>query len=165
MRARLCPLNSGWWVDTKIFFYTYQGLVSENQWRYLLCTLIDFSSVQSLIRVWLFVTPWIAACQASLSITNSQSLLKVMSNSLQPHGLQHARLPYPSLSYGVHSHSDPLSRWCHPTILSTVVPLNICKYEEINLLVKETNIRKGKKSKKGWSLGRGDGQMYILEGL
>ena len=38
-----------------------------------------FSSVQSLSRVQLFVTPWIAARQASLSITNSQSLLKLMS--------------------------------------------------------------------------------------
>ena len=36
-------------------------------------------SVQSLSRVWLFVTPWPAACQASLSITNSRSLLKLMS--------------------------------------------------------------------------------------
>ena len=40
---------------------------------------IQFSSVQSLSRVWLFVTPWIAALQASLSITNSRSLLKPMS--------------------------------------------------------------------------------------
>ena len=38
-----------------------------------------FSSVQSLSHVWLFVTPWTAARQASLSITNSQSLLKLMS--------------------------------------------------------------------------------------
>ena len=35
-------------------------------------------SVQSLSRVWLFATPWIAACQASPSITNSQSILKLM---------------------------------------------------------------------------------------
>ena len=40
------------------------------------------SSVQSLSRVWLFVTPWITACQASLSITNSQSLPKLMSIEL-----------------------------------------------------------------------------------
>ena len=40
---------------------------------------IQFSSVQSLSRVRLFATPWIAACQASLSITNSWSLLKLMS--------------------------------------------------------------------------------------
>ena len=40
---------------------------------------VCLSSVQSLSRVWLFATPWIAAHQASLSITNSQSLLKLMS--------------------------------------------------------------------------------------
>ena len=40
---------------------------------------VQFSSVQSLSRVWLFATPWIAARQASLSITNSQSSLKLMS--------------------------------------------------------------------------------------
>ena len=40
---------------------------------------IQFSSVQFLSRVWLFVTPWAAACQASLSFTISQSLLKLMS--------------------------------------------------------------------------------------
>ena len=39
----------------------------------------QFSSVQSLSSVWLFATPWITACQASLSITNSQSLLKLVS--------------------------------------------------------------------------------------
>ena len=41
-----------------------------------------FSSVQSLSPVWLLATPWTAACQASLSITNSQSLLKLMSIEL-----------------------------------------------------------------------------------
>ena len=40
---------------------------------------IQFSSVQSLSRVWLFATPWIAAHPASLSITNSQTLLKLLS--------------------------------------------------------------------------------------
>ena len=40
---------------------------------------VHFSSVQSLSHVWLFVTPWITARQASLSITNSQSSLKLMS--------------------------------------------------------------------------------------
>ena len=45
----------------------------------LFLAIFFFSSVQSLRRVWLFVTPWTAACQASLSITNSQNLLKLMS--------------------------------------------------------------------------------------
>ena len=44
-----------------------------------------------------------------------------MSNSLWPHGLQHARLPFPSLSVGVCSNSFPLSWWCHPTISSFIV--------------------------------------------
>ena len=47
-----------------------------------ICNTTLFSSVQSLSRVRLFVTPWIAACQASLSITNSQSLLKCISIEL-----------------------------------------------------------------------------------
>ena len=44
-----------------------------------LCECSHFSSVQSLSHVWLFATPWTAACQASLSITNSRSLPKLMS--------------------------------------------------------------------------------------
>ena len=44
-----------------------------------ICICVQFSSVQSLSRVWLFATPWTTACQASLSITNSWSLPKLMS--------------------------------------------------------------------------------------
>ena len=47
--------------------------------KYLFYLSVQFSSVQSLSRVWLFVTPWTTACQASLSITNSWSLTKPMS--------------------------------------------------------------------------------------
>ena len=57
-----------------------------------------FSSVQSLRRVQLFVTPWTAARQTSLSITNSRSLLKPCSSSW----------------------------YCHPTISSSVIPLSSC---------------------------------------
>ena len=45
-----------------------------------------------------------------------------MSNSLQPDGLQHVRLPCPSLSLWICSNSCPLSQWCHPTISSSVAP-------------------------------------------
>ena len=44
----------------------------------------------------------------------------VISNSLRPHGLQHIRLPCPSPSPGICPNSCPLSRWCHPTISSSV---------------------------------------------
>ena len=48
----------------------------------------------------------------------------IISNSLRPHGLQHARLPCPSPSPGACSNSCPLSWWCHPTISSSVVPFS-----------------------------------------
>ena len=53
-------------------------------------------------------------------LTESSFSRCVTSDSLWSHGLQHARLPCPSLSPGVCSDSCPLSRWCHPTISSSV---------------------------------------------
>ena len=58
----------------------------------------SISSVQALSRVQLFMTPWIAACQASLSITNIQS----------------------------HSNSRPSSQWCHPATSSSDIPFSSC---------------------------------------
>ena len=49
-----------------------------------------------------------------------------MSDSLRPHGLQHARPPCPSPTPRVYSNSCSLSRWCHPTISSSVVPFSSC---------------------------------------
>ena len=48
----------------------------------------------------------------------------VVSDSLQPHGLQHTRPPCPSPIPGVYLNSYPLSWWCHPTISSSVVPFS-----------------------------------------
>ena len=50
----------------------------------------------------------------------------VVPDSLQPHELPHARPSCPWPSPGVHSNSRPLSRWCHPTISSSVVPFSSC---------------------------------------
>ena len=50
----------------------------------------------------------------------------VMSDSLRPHGLRHARPPCPSPTPRVHSNSCPLSWWCHPAISSSVVPFSSC---------------------------------------
>ena len=55
--------------------------------------------------------------------TNGNS---VMSDSLWPHGLQHARLPCPSLCPRICSNSYPLSQWCHPIISSSVAPFSSC---------------------------------------
>ena len=50
----------------------------------------------------------------------------VVPDSLRPHGLQHARLPCPSPTPGAYSNSYPSSRWCYPTISSSVVPFTSC---------------------------------------
>ena len=49
-----------------------------------------------------------------------------MSDSLQSHGLQHARPPCPPLTPRVYSNSCSLSQWCHPTISSSVIPFSSC---------------------------------------
>ena len=65
------------------------------------------------------VSPVLAQCLAELLLFSHS----VKSNSFQTHGLQHARLPYPSLSPGVCSNSCPLS-WVMPSISSSVVPFS-----------------------------------------
>ena len=50
----------------------------------------------------------------------------VVSDSLRPHGLQHARPSCPSPNPRVYPNSCPLSQWCHPTILSSVIPFSSC---------------------------------------
>ena len=62
---------------------------------------------------------WAGICSVQFSHS-------VVSYSLRPHGLQHSSLPCPSPSPRVCSDSCPLSQWCHPTILSSVVPFSSC---------------------------------------
>ena len=57
-------------------------------------------------------------------ISSVQFSHSVVSNTLQPHGLQHARPPCPSPTPRVYTNSCPLSRWCHPTISSSVIPFS-----------------------------------------
>ena len=62
--------------------WTFRVLLRMRRWRFCGKTLFQFSSVQLFSRVWLFETPWTAACQASLSTTKSRSILKFMSIEL-----------------------------------------------------------------------------------
>ena len=64
------------------------------------------------------------AWQATVSVQFSSVWSSVKSKSLQPHELQHARLPCPSSTPGACSNSCPSSRWCHPTISSSVAPFS-----------------------------------------
>ena len=63
---------------------------------------------------------WVFCC---LSVQFSRS---AVSDSLQPHELQHTRPPCPSPTPGVYSNSCPSSQWCHSTISSSVVPFSSC---------------------------------------
>ena len=60
------------------------------------------------------------------AISSVQFSHSVVSNSLWPHEPQHARPPCPSPTPGVYPNSCPSSRWCHPTISSSVVPFSSC---------------------------------------
>ena len=60
-------------------------------------------------------------CEMSVQFSRS-----VVSDSFQPHELQHARPPCPSPTPRVHPNPCPSSRWCHPTISSSVVPFSFC---------------------------------------
>ena len=85
-------------------FYFYWRIVALQSCISFYCTAkwisyaYRYTSVQSLSRVWLFTTPWTAACQASLSITNCRSLLKLMSiESVMPSN--HLNLCHPLSSF------------------------------------------------------------------
>ena len=65
-------------MKLKLWFKIFQWAKIQDQMASQVNSIKHFSSVQSLSHVWLFATPWISACQASLSITNSRSLLKLM---------------------------------------------------------------------------------------
>ena len=71
----------------------------------------------------LFVSSYLWPISSVISVQFSCS---AMSNSLWPHGPQHSRPPCPSPTPGVFSNSCPLSRWCHPTISSSVILFSSC---------------------------------------
>ena len=64
--------------------------------------------------------------QVYRSFSSVQFSHSVMSDSLLPHELQHARPPCPSPTPGLYPNSYPLSQWCHPTISSSVIPFSSC---------------------------------------
>jgi len=61
-----------------------------------------------------------------LDTSSVQFSHSVMSDSLQPHGLQHTRPPCPSPTPKAYSNSCPSCQWCHPTISSSVIPFSSC---------------------------------------
>ena len=69
-------------------------------------------------------SPFFPLLDSAYRFSSVQFSRSVMSDSLQPRELQHARPPCPSRTPGVHSDSCPSSQWCHPAISSSVVPFS-----------------------------------------
>ena len=72
------------------------------------------------------IRPVPTTCSPEFDLSSVQFNHSVVSDSLRPHGLQHARPPCPSPTPGVYSSSCPLSRWCHPTISSSDTLFSSC---------------------------------------
>jgi len=83
----------------------------------------SFISSFPIWRTFMFF-PYLTVLRNDALKVSVQFSRSVMSDSLQPHGLQHARPPCPSPTSGVYSNSCSLSRWCHLTISSSVVPFS-----------------------------------------
>ena len=71
-------------------------------------------------------TWWTSEKTPGTVFSSVQFIRSVVSDSLRPHEPQHARPPCPSPTAGVHPNPCPLSRWCHPTISSSVIPFSSC---------------------------------------
>ena len=92
------------------------------------CSRSQFQCHSELIMLSLFCVPHTPTFLYTPSSNSNNHMFQfsrsVLSDSLQPHGLQHTRLPCPSPTPRAYSNSCPLSQWCHPTILSSVVPFS-----------------------------------------
>ena len=86
--------------------------------------LIIFQCLQPTVHTFLNEIEWYFPKYSINQESVSQFSCSFMSDSLQPHGLQHTRLPCPLPTPGACSNSCPLSQWCHPTISSSVIPFS-----------------------------------------
>ena len=93
-----------------------------NSGMFVLGLLIGF--LTALFSQGVMITPF--RQYGSLEKNSVQFSRSVVSDSLQPHELQHARPPCPSQTPGVYPNSCPSSRWCHPAVSSSVVPFSSC---------------------------------------
>ena len=83
--------------------------------RFIILIEVIFSQMYTCVKI-----------HPTLCAVSVQFSWSVMSNSLWPHGLQHARLPCPSSTPRACSNSCPSSQWCHPTISSSIIPFSFC---------------------------------------
>ena len=123
-----------------IFPHSYCHWFISSKWCFSIRGSVQFSSVS---HVWLFVTPWITACRASLSITNSRSLLKLMSiESVMPSNhliLCHPLLLLPSIFPSIRAFQmSQLFTWGGQSIgvsvSTSVLPVNTQDWSPLGLV-------------------------------
>ena len=129
------PLDKKW-QPTPIFLpgesHGHRSLVGYSPWghkRVRYDWVIKTTTTKILQRPILGANVNKGACKFkfnSVQFSSVQYSRSVVSDSLRPHESQHARPPCPSPTPGVHSNSRPSSRWCHPAILSSVIPFSSC---------------------------------------
>ena len=83
---------------------------------------MHLSQLMSQCAALLFIGVWHDGIFSSVQSVSCS----VLSDSLRPHGPQHARPSCPSPTCGVYPNSSPLSQWCHPTISFSVIPFSFC---------------------------------------
>ena len=97
---------------------------------WLICGIMGHGQLQggSIIGYWsrTVTGSWLSEMCHFHGISLVQFSHSVVFDSLQPHGLQHARPPCPSPTPRACLNSCPLNRWCHPTVSSCVVPFSSC---------------------------------------
>ena len=124
------PWSLGLCMQEKCYVLIFSVLIHQDPvttasplWCFLWLSLWEVMAPK--FFTWIFMT----TCKLIPSlfvISSVQFGHLVMSDSLQPHGLQHTRFPCPSPTPRAYSNSCPSSQWCHPAISSSVVPFFSC---------------------------------------
>ena len=110
-------LNTWLWIWGNLCSRSFTGFTAERENSLWSLLYVELSPSHQLILL----------CQlGTLQLISVQLSRSVVSDSLWPHDPQHARPPCPSPAPGVHPNQCPLSRWCHPTTSSSVVPFSSC---------------------------------------
>ena len=107
------------WREWRVRWEREEG-TSETSSRYL------HSDIKGLLSILKIHFSPMCTCSIFIQFSSVQFSHSVVSDSLRPHELQHARPPCPSPTPGVHLNSCPSSWWCHPAISSSVVPFSSC---------------------------------------
>ena len=120
-RSIVCDSLRSYWLYVAARFLRPWDFSRQEYW-----SVLPFPSPGDLPHPGMELTPPAlrAGSLRSVQFSSVHFSRSVVSDSLWPHELQHARPPCPSPTTGVHANSCPSSRWCHPTISSSVVPFS-----------------------------------------